>query len=280
MAVPNSIADLSVTPASNSPAGSEARSSADDYLRTLSAFVRQSLTSGSDIASATTITPDATHNSYNVTGTTTITTIATTNGYAGRLVWITFTGALILTHNASTMILPGGANITTAANDHAIFRQIGANAQECVAYTKASGLAIVVASADLPYSMDAKNSANRSTAGVFTTYTEVIDEAGAFNPTTGVYTVPVTRKYLIMAVFRLLSGGSPPESAGFDYHVNGAAQTNSITAQTSTVTNSQTVTLIRRVNLTATNTIELSLENITSGSAAGQVMLFSIVPVY
>lgn len=41
MPVPSSIADLSTTPSSNSPAGSETPSSTDDYLRTLSAFIKQ-----------------------------------------------------------------------------------------------------------------------------------------------------------------------------------------------------------------------------------------------
>jgi len=41
MAVPSAITDLSTTPASNSPAGTESVSTMDDYLRTLSAFIRQ-----------------------------------------------------------------------------------------------------------------------------------------------------------------------------------------------------------------------------------------------
>lgn len=41
MPVPSSISDLSTAPALNSPPGSESPSSIDDYLRTLSAFIRQ-----------------------------------------------------------------------------------------------------------------------------------------------------------------------------------------------------------------------------------------------
>lgn len=41
MPVPSSISDLSTTPALNSPPGSESPSLIDDYLRTLSAFIRQ-----------------------------------------------------------------------------------------------------------------------------------------------------------------------------------------------------------------------------------------------
>lgn len=41
MPVPSAISDLSTTPASNSPAGSETPSSTDDYLRTQASFIKQ-----------------------------------------------------------------------------------------------------------------------------------------------------------------------------------------------------------------------------------------------
>lgn len=50
-----------------------------------------------------------------VTGTTTITSFGTSN--AGIFRRLRFTGALTLTHNASSLIIPGGANFTTAAGD-------------------------------------------------------------------------------------------------------------------------------------------------------------------
>lgn len=46
MPVPSSIADLSATPSSNSPAGSETPSSTDDYLRTVFAFIKQTYDAG------------------------------------------------------------------------------------------------------------------------------------------------------------------------------------------------------------------------------------------
>jgi hypothetical protein len=49
-----------------------------------------------------------------VTGTTTITSFGT--NYNGPR-FVKFAGALTLTHNATTLVLPGGANITTAAGD-------------------------------------------------------------------------------------------------------------------------------------------------------------------
>lgn len=98
---------------------------------------------GADIASAaTTDLSAATGDFVNITGTTTITALGTAASGIARTV--KFTGALTLTHNATSLILPGAANITTAAGDVAIFRSLGSGNWVCVTYTKASGVAIVV----------------------------------------------------------------------------------------------------------------------------------------
>ena len=71
---------------------------------------------GSDIASAGTTDIGAATGQYvKVTGTTTITSFGTVN--AGTSRWVEFTGALTLTHNATSLILEGGANYTTSAGD-------------------------------------------------------------------------------------------------------------------------------------------------------------------
>lgn len=54
-----------------------------------------------------------------VSGTTTITGLGTIK--AGTIKYVTFSGALTLTHNATSLILPGAANIVTAAGDCAVF---------------------------------------------------------------------------------------------------------------------------------------------------------------
>lgn len=74
---------------------------------------------GSDIASAGTISVGE-GGFFHVTGTTTITDIDFATDKAGRLAVLVFDGALTLTHNASTLILPTGANIITAAGDIAL----------------------------------------------------------------------------------------------------------------------------------------------------------------
>lgn len=95
---------------------------------------------GSDVASAGTINLDsATGNLVDVTGTTTITAITLADG---RERTVRFTGILTLTNGAS-LVLPGGANITTAAGDYAIFRGYAAGVVRCAVYQKASGTAVV-----------------------------------------------------------------------------------------------------------------------------------------
>jgi hypothetical protein len=74
----------------------------------------------------------------NITGTTTITSFGT--NYNGPR-YLRFDGVLTLTHNATTLILPGGANITTAAGDSAIVVPNGtpANGWRVVGYQRNSG---------------------------------------------------------------------------------------------------------------------------------------------
>lgn len=72
---------------------------------------------GADIASAATTNIWATDgNTVHVTGTTTITSFGTAP-QAGARRKVIFDGALTLTHDALTLVLPGAANITTAAGD-------------------------------------------------------------------------------------------------------------------------------------------------------------------
>lgn len=89
---------------------------------------------GADIASAaTTDIGAATGNYVDITGTTTITALGTIQAGTRRIV--RFTGALTLTHNATSLILPTGANITTTAGDTAEFVSLGSGNWRCVQYT-------------------------------------------------------------------------------------------------------------------------------------------------
>jgi hypothetical protein len=91
-----------------------------------------------DIASAATTNIGAA-NSLNVriTGTTTITSLGTVANGIRR--YLRFAAALTLTHNATSLILPGGANITTAAGDTAIAISLGSGNWVVVNYMPAGG---------------------------------------------------------------------------------------------------------------------------------------------
>lgn len=78
---------------------------------------------------------------FNITGTTTISTIAFATDTAGRAVRLYFSGALTLT-NSGTLILPTGANITTAAGDVATFVSEGSGTVRCIGYQRANGMAL------------------------------------------------------------------------------------------------------------------------------------------
>ncbi|MBU6163192.1 MAG: hypothetical protein KGO50_18930, partial [Myxococcales bacterium] len=92
------------------------------------------------VASASTADIGATPSQrISITGTTTITSFGTV---ANQLRFVSFTGALTLTHNATTLILPGGANITTAAGDAAVFSSDSSGNWRCLSYQRADGTAL------------------------------------------------------------------------------------------------------------------------------------------
>ena len=76
----------------------------------------------------------ATGDFVDITGTTTISSFG--EAEAGFEIEVRFTGILKLTYNASTMRLPGNADIITQANDTATFRSYGGGNWECVKYQR------------------------------------------------------------------------------------------------------------------------------------------------
>ncbi len=70
-----------------------------------------------------------------VTGTTTITSLGT---QPLRLRLVTFGGVLTLTHHGTSLVLPGGANIATAAGDTALFLSDAGGNWRCLAYQRAA----------------------------------------------------------------------------------------------------------------------------------------------
>lgn len=100
------------------------------------------LTAETTVASAgTTDIGAVASDKVSITGTTTITSFGTKA--AGAYRQGRFTGALTLTHNATSLILPGGANITTAAGDRFQAYSLGSGNWVVTSYTKADGTAVV-----------------------------------------------------------------------------------------------------------------------------------------
>ena len=121
---------------------------------------------GADIASASTITlTTATGNWVDVTGTVAITTI---NLAAGIQRLVRFTGITTLV-NGSRLVLPGSANITTAAGDYALFVGDSASTVRCVYYFRATGAPLVgSAASSLTGTTLASNVVNSSLTSVGT----------------------------------------------------------------------------------------------------------------
>jgi hypothetical protein len=86
---------------------------------------------------------------FHVTGTTTVTDIDFGTTKAGRTIDVVFEGALILTHNATTLILPTGANITTAAGDTCRITSEGGDNVRVINYQRKSGAALSAAASTL-----------------------------------------------------------------------------------------------------------------------------------
>lgn len=92
-------------------------------------------------SASTTNIANAASNSCLITGTTTITALGTTT--SGIIRRVRFDSTPVLTHNATSLILPTGANITAAAGDTAEFMSLGSGNWVCTRYNRASGAALV-----------------------------------------------------------------------------------------------------------------------------------------
>lgn len=179
MPVPTLVSELSTTAGSNSPSGSDSPTVADDHLRAAYAFIAQhrdgiGFTQEATIASASTVDIGASTSLYvQITGTTTITSFGT--AYNGPR-FLRFAGVLTLTHNATTLIIPGGASITTATGDTCVVVPNGnaASGWRVVSYTRAAlapGNATNATNATGP-------AASTTTAGLLEVATDAEAQAG------------------------------------------------------------------------------------------------------
>ena len=96
------------------------------------------LSKGADVASGTALTLGTDGNYFDITGTTTITSIATLG--IGTVVRLHFDGILTFTHHATNLILPGGADILTAAGDEAELIEYASGDWRLLSYQRGVGV--------------------------------------------------------------------------------------------------------------------------------------------
>ena len=87
-------------------------------------------------------------NNILISGTTTITALGSTATTDSPIYFLTFSGALTLTYNATSLILPGLANITTAANDSLTAIYLGSGNWQVVDYQRANGQTVTWSGTD------------------------------------------------------------------------------------------------------------------------------------
>jgi hypothetical protein len=113
---------------------------------------------GADIASGgTTNIASATGNFVHITGTSAITGFGTAQAGTRRV--LVFDGALLLTHNATSLILPTAANINTVAGDTATMVSEGSGNWRCTSYQRKDGTSLASGGGSLTNFTEAVNTA-------------------------------------------------------------------------------------------------------------------------
>jgi hypothetical protein len=133
-----SFTSWSTTLTSNQPVAGDSADIISDLTKIQAEVRKYVATKGADIASATTTDlATATGNYVHITGTTTITGLGTVS--AGVRFLLMFDGALTLTYNATSLLLPTAASITTAAGDRCEVVSLGSGNWRCLWYQRANG---------------------------------------------------------------------------------------------------------------------------------------------
>lgn len=284
------LATWSTTEGSNLPIGSTAISTnLDDNLRMIQSVVRYTMASDT-IASATTTDLGTKESQYlTVSGTTTITGLGTIS--AGITKYVTFSGALILTHNATSLILPGAANITTAAGDTGRFLSLGSGNWKCLNFTLASGRAVVsspqmsdgtVSLPGMPFVSDLDSGIYRigannwalaaNGAKVLEIATTGASVTGALTNTTSVGLGPSSTAIVVSAAGAVTVAPTSGQSTTFtapsgNFIVNGTATTGGSVSLTAGA--GQAVTIAGSVNTGASNAGAVNISGGTTATGAG-----------
>lgn len=146
------------------------------------------LAKGADVASASALTLGSDGNYFDITGTTAITSIGTKG--VGTVVRLHFDGILTLTHHATDLILPTGANITTAAGDEATFVEYATGDWRCIGYQRADGTPLAGATGTLLADASVAGTGMQELLGLnFTDATELTIATGAITATQSLHLV-------------------------------------------------------------------------------------------
>lgn len=142
-----------------------------DFSSPAAAFDNLSV-QASNVASASTTNIAGAVGSYvTVTGTVTINALGTAAAGVERVV--TFAGILTITHNGTSLILPGAANITTAAGDTHTFRSLGSGNWKCVDPPGGSGGGLSAPVANSSLATMSPNTVKMNNTGSSATPTDV-----------------------------------------------------------------------------------------------------------
>lgn len=199
-------------------------------------------TQGANMASGSTTDLAAATGVYlSILGTTTINSFGTVP--SGALRQLTFTGILTITYNATSMILPGAANITTAVGDTATFRSLGGGNWRCVEYLRASGQALITSASAGSASAPSYSFIGDPDTGM---YSYAANEIGF--ATTGVF-----RANLTASGFNIGRALADPTVAGVSLGVDGQS-ISAVSADTAWIlnrlTSDGTIVQFRRQNVT------------------------------
>lgn len=163
--------------------------------------VNTSLTTPLTIASATTTDLGTIlSNNIQITGTGNITSFGSSAVATQPLYFLEFTGAATLNYNATNLILPTSANITTAAGDSAVAWYLGSGNWRVLAYYPFSGQALA---------------SSGSSGTIKSVKIQKFTSSGTYTPSTG----------MVYAVIDAVGGGggAPGGSAGSNYASGGGA---------------------------------------------------------
>lgn len=142
-----------------------------------------------------------------ISGTTTITSFGASASLLNPIYFIRFTGAMQLTYNATSMILPTSANITTAAGDTATFQYMDGGNWRCIEYLRLNGQAL----ASPATGISGLTQLATSTPGAVTSV-DFGSVAGTYNDLvlhwSGVSCATVTRKFMVKPSIAGVFGGA------------------------------------------------------------------------